>query len=103
MKFNEFNPVTDLKFKEYNNKFISLVSDVDETIRVQIPRMYMPFGLSGFTPDMGATKWNIDFSLKGWDEEDNYVNTFYKWIKNVEDSVIEHISNKSCEIFGWCS
>jgi len=95
-KFSDFNPETDLHYGEYNNKFISPRGDPPQ---VQIPRLYMPFGLSGFEPNFGAKKWNIDFALKGWDEEDSQANKFYKWIKRVEDTVLEHVSSISKDIF----
>ena len=72
MKFTDLNPDEDLAFSVYANRKISL-SSKNKPVRFQIPRMYMPFGISGFTPEVGPTKWNVDFSMKGYDEDGNYV------------------------------
>ena len=56
--------------------------------------------MSGFTPEVGPTKWNIDFSMKGWDEEGNYVQKFYTFVKKIEDSIIDKVHKESQEIFG---
>jgi hypothetical protein len=61
--------------------------------------MYMPFGISGFTPEIGATKYNIDFAMKGWDETDNFVKKFYECMREVEDKVIHAVSEQSAKIF----
>ena len=60
----------------------------------------MPFGVSGFTPEVGPTKYNIDFAVKGHDEEDSYMNIFYKSLRNVEDKIIDAVVEQSEVIFG---
>ena len=60
---------------EYDGRKISLSTKEGNPIRFQMPRMYMPFGISGFTPAIGNTKWNIDFSLKGYGIFHSGVNT----------------------------
>jgi len=62
--------------------------------------MYMPFGMSGFTPAVGNTKWNVDFSMKGYDEDGNYVKSFYETILKIETHIIENVAKQSIEIFG---
>jgi hypothetical protein len=69
-------------------------------LRVQFPRMYMPFGVSGFTPEVGPTKYNIDFAIKGYDEEDSYMKKFYDSLKTLEDMIIDAVVNQSETIFG---
>ena len=96
MKFNEFN-VPD--FGDYTSRKIILSKD-GKPARFQIPRLYMPFGISGFTPDVGQKKWNIDFSLKGWEEDGGYIQKFYRFLMDLENAVIDHIHQKSEEIFG---
>lgn len=97
MKFGDVDHVV---ISDYSNRKMTLrMPDTDKAVKFQIPRMYMPFGLSGFTPEAGATKWNIDFSMKGWDEEGNYVNKFYKFVKKIEDSIIDKTYEQSMEIF----
>ena len=101
MRFVELNPDDDFEFGDFNNKKIGLCMSVSKTPpRFQIPRMYMPFGVSGFTPAYGPTKYNVDFSMKGWDEESNYVNRFYKFVRSMEDKLVQHVTDQSIEIFG---
>jgi hypothetical protein len=95
MKFTEFEGI---EFGEYASRKIVL-SKNSLPIRFQIPRMYMPFGISGFTPDVGQKKWNIDFSLKGWDEDGSYIQKFYRFLKDLENNVIDHIHANCEEIF----
>ena len=96
MKFTEFG-VPD--FGEYASRKIVLSKD-GKPARFQIPRLYMPFGISGFTPDVGQKKWNIDFSLKGWDEDGGYVQKFYRFLVDLENSVVDHVHRNSDQIFG---
>ena len=101
MKFVNFSVANDLKLGDFSSRKIVLTNaDGSNPVRVQIPRMYMPFGLSGFTPEIGATKWNIDFSMKGHDEDGNYVKKFYDFLKDIETKVITHVHNESKRIFG---
>lgn len=101
MKFTDFDPCEDVDFSDYKNRKISLSNKTTKgPIRFQIPRMYMPFGVSSFTPEVGPTKWNIDFSMKGHDEEGNYVKKFHDFLKNIEKSVIEHVLENSNAVFG---
>lgn len=62
--------------------------------------MYMPFGVSGFTPEVGPTKYNIDFAVKGYDEEGSYMNKFYDSVKRLEDKIIDSVVEQSEVIFG---
>ena len=95
-----FGEVTDFKIMPYYNKKMTIVNKDDRPLRFQIPRMYIPFGISGFVPPSGPIKWNIDFSMKGWDAEDEYVNKFYKFLKFFENKIIEEVQKQSLEIFG---
>jgi hypothetical protein len=98
MKFIEFKT---LGIGEYNDKKISLWDTLTNgPIRFQIPRMYMPFGISGFTPQVGPTKWNIDFAMKGYDEDGNYVKVFYEFLKDIEEQIITSVHEQSVDIFG---
>ena len=94
------NALNSLKISEYDGRKISLCTTDNEIMKFQIPRMYMPFGISGFTPEVGATKYNIDFAMKGWDEEGNYVKKFYEILREIENKVIESVSQQSEKIFG---
>jgi hypothetical protein len=101
MRFVELNPVEDLEFGDYNNKKIAVcMALTKKPPKFQIPRMYMPFGISGFSPAYGPTKYNIDFSMKGWDEEGNYVRRFYEFVRSMENQLIDSVVERSQEIFG---
>jgi hypothetical protein len=60
----------------------------------------MPFGVSGFTPEVGPTKYNIDFAIKGYDEEDSYMKKFYESVRKLEDKIINAVVEQSEVIFG---
>jgi hypothetical protein len=62
--------------------------------------MYMPFGVSGFVPEIGPTKYNIDFAIKGYDEEESYMKSFYDSLKSLENMVIDSVHKQSESIFG---
>ena len=101
MRFVELNPNDDIEFGEFNNKKIGVCLSVSKNPpKFQIPRMYMPFGISGFTPAYGPVKYNVDFSMKGWDEDGSYVKKFYNFVRSIETKLIQHVSDHSIEIFG---
>ena len=89
-----------IQINEYNNRKIVLSTKQGTPLRVQFPRMYMPFGVSGFTPEVGPTKYNIDFAVKGYDEEGSYMNKFYDSVKKLEDKIIDSVLEQSEVIFG---
>lgn len=89
-----------LEILSYDGRKICLSNKDGKNVRIQTPRMYMPFGISGFQPQVGATKWNVDFSMKGYDEEGNYVKNFYETLQEVEKRIIEAVSLQSVDIFG---
>jgi|TARA_X000000368_G_scaffold417899_1_gene415661 hypothetical protein len=89
-----------LKVANYDGRKISLCNKEDKSMKIIFPRMYMPFGISGFTPEIGPTKYNIDFAMKGWDEDGNFVQKFYHHMRELENKVIESVSEQSEDIFG---
>lgn len=89
-----------LEIPKYDGRKISLSTKDGKPARLQTPRLYMPFGISGFTPAVGATKWNIDFSMKGHDEEGNSVRHFYEMLQQTEAAIVEAVRVQSPEIFG---
>jgi len=89
-----------IQINEYNNRKIVLSTKQGTPLRVQFPRMYMPFGVSGFTPEVGPTKYNIDFAVKGYDEEGSYMKKFYESLKALEDKIIDSVVEQSEVIFG---
>lgn len=98
LKFTE--AIDTIQFNEYKNKRIVISSTDNGHVRFQIPRLYMPFGVSGFTPEVGPTKYNLDFSLTGYDEEGGYVKKFYETIQAIESKVIDEVEKQSEAIFG---
>lgn len=98
LKFTEC--LDDLVVREYKGRKMVLCTSDEKPFRVQLPRLYMPFGVSGFTPEVGPTKYNIDFSLNGWNEEDSFVQKFYKTLCEFETKIIESVARESKEIFG---
>ena len=89
-----------LQINEYNNRKIVLSTKQGTPMRIQLPRMYMPFGVSGFTPEVGQTKYNVDFAIKGYDEEDSYMKKFYESLRQLEDMIIDAVVEQSETIFG---
>lgn len=87
MKFTEF---TKLSYGTYG-RGIALTLPGGEPVRFQIPRLYAPFGLSGFPNKYGPTKYNIDLSMRGWNENQTYVNKFYEFLTTLEEQVIQHV------------
>ena len=94
MRFSSVDP-DNIMFGLYANKSIKV-----EAAAFQIPRMYMPFGISGFAPPYGPVKYNVDFSMKGWNEAGNYVNKFYEFLVDIENRVIDQVESYSTTIFG---
>src|SRR5210317_1165534 len=89
-----------LDIATYNNRKIVLSTKDGKPLRITTPRMYMPFGVSGFTPEVGQTKYNIDFAIKGYDEDGSYMKKFYESIRKIEDMVMDSVIEQSASIFG---
>ena len=89
-----------LQINAFNNRKIVISTKHGTPLRVQFPRMYMPFGVSGFTPEVGQNKYNIDFEIKGYDEEDSYMKKFYDSVRKLEDQIIDSVVEQSEAIFG---
>ena len=96
-KFTEV--IDDIKVNDFNNRKIVISTQDDKPLRMQIPRMYMPFGISGFTPEVGQVKWNVDYSMNGFDEEGNYVKKFYDTLRQIEEKIIRAVVDQSEKIF----
>tara|TARA_B110000503_G_scaffold122546_1_gene187243 strand:- start:10543 stop:11145 length:603 start_codon:yes stop_codon:yes gene_type:complete len=92
--------VETIQLNEYNNRKIVISTKQGTPFRMQFPRMYMPFGVSGFTPEVGPTKYNIDFAIKGYEEEGSYMKKFHDSVRAVEDSIINSVVEQSERIFG---
>ena len=92
--------IDNLQINEFNNRKIVLTTKQGTPLRIQFPRMYMPFGVSGFTPEVGPTKYNIDFAIKGYYEDDSYMKKFYETVRKLEDKIINAVVEQSEVIFG---
>ena len=60
--------IENLEIADFHNRKIVLSTKEGTPMRIQFPRLYMPFGVSGFTPEVGPTKYNVDLALKGHEE-----------------------------------
>ena len=92
--------LTNLEICEYTDKKIAINTTEKTPVRMHTPRMYMPFGISGFVPEYGQTKWNVDFAMKGWNEPGNPVKSFYETIREIEKRVVLEVAAQSVNIFG---
>ena len=99
----EMSKITDaienLEIADFNNRKIVLSTKEGTPMRIQFPRLYMPFGVSGFTPEVGPTKYNVDLALKGHDEEGSYIKKFYDSLRAIEDKIIDNVVEQSEKIF----
>jgi len=91
--------IENLEIAEFNNKKIVLSTKEGTPLRIQFPRLYMPFGISGFTPEVGQTKYNIDFAMKGYDEDGSYIKKFYESLRQIEDKIVDAVAEQSEKIF----
>src|SRR5210317_1798118 len=92
--------IENIQINQFNNRKIVISTKQGTPLRVQFPRMYMPFGVSGFTPEVGPTKYNIDFAIKGYDEDGSYMKKFYESLRKLEDMIIDAVVEQSEEVFG---
>ncbi len=88
-----------LNISQFNNRKIVLSTKEGGLLKIQFPRLYMPFGVSGFTPEVGPTKYNIDLALKGYDEDGSYIKKFYDSLRIIEDKIIDAVVEQSEDIF----
>ena len=91
--------IEDLEIAEFNNRKIVLSTKEGTPVRIQFPRLYMPFGVSGFTPEVGPTKYNVDLAMKGYDEDGSYIKKFYESLRVIEGKVIDAVTEQSEKIF----
>jgi hypothetical protein len=97
-KINE--AIETLEIAKFNNRKIVLSTKQGTPLRIHFPRLYMPFGVSGFTPEVGPVKYNIDFALKGYDENGSYIKKFYEGVREIEDKIVDAVVEQSETIFG---
>ena len=87
MKFDQLK-FEDIEFGEFKRGINLTVKGLP--IQLQLPRLSVPFGLSGFPSQFGPTKYSIDTSLRGWNGESR-VKKFYEFLQNIEEHVIQYI------------
>ena len=92
--------IENIQINQFNNRKIVISTKQGTPLRIQFPRMYMPFGVSGFTPEVGPTKYNIDFAIKGYDEEGSYMKKFYDSLRQLENMIVDAVVDQSEAIFG---
>ncbi len=88
MKFDQLN-LDDIEFGDFKRGINLTVKG--EPIKLQLPRVSIPFGLSGFPSQYGPTKFSIDTSLRGWNDEKSRVKTFYEFLQGIEEHVIQYV------------
>jgi len=91
--------ISELTIHPYSARDGMNITYGDRPLEFNVPRMYMPFGISGFENADGSSTWNINFSLKGYDEDGNHIKKFYTWVRGLEDAVINNIVEHSESIF----
>ena len=91
MKFHTVSP-NDLTISEFHNKKMT-VSYQNKPLRVQLPKMYMQFGVGAW--GQPARHW-IDFNI----HEDGGTKKYHDWVKAIEHKVISKIEADSGAIFG---
>ena len=91
MKFHDIN-LDDISVLPFYNKKMAIVNKEDKPVRFQIPKMFMPFGISGFVMGGTPTKWNIDFSVKD--------SNFLEFLEGVENKIHREVQKQSQDIFG---
>jgi hypothetical protein len=82
-----------IKVNKYSGKSV-YVSYNDGIMRVQLPKMDLPFGVSKYVnPENGDTKYSLDLSMKDIDQKvfDNF--------KEIEDIILEYAEKNSVELF----
>ncbi len=57
--------VDNLQINAFNNRKIVITTKQGTPLRVQFPRMYMPFGVSGFTPEVDQLNITSTLLSKG--------------------------------------
>lgn len=82
-----------IKLNKYSGKSV-YVSYNDSTMRVQLPKMDLPFGVSKYVnPDTGDTKYSLDLSMKDIDQKifDNF--------QEIENIILDYAEKNSVELF----
>jgi hypothetical protein len=88
MKFDQLK-LEDIEFGEFKRGINLTIKG--EPIQLQLPRLSVPFGLSGFPSQFGPTKYSIDTSLRGWNSEKSRVKTFYEFLQKIEEYIIQYV------------
>ena len=89
-----FTETTKLSYGPYS-RGIALSLPNGDPVRFQIPKLYVPFGVSGFPNKYGPTKYNVDLSMRGWNQDGTYVNKFFEFITKLEKQVIQHVREQN--------
>jgi hypothetical protein len=82
-----------IKVNKYSGKSV-YASYNDSIMRVQLPKMDLPFGVSKYVnPDSGDTKYSLDLSMKDIDQRvfDNF--------QEVENIILDYAEKNSLELF----
>jgi hypothetical protein len=90
---SKFKISTVVKINKYSGKSV-FVNYNNGPMRVQLPKMSLPFGISKFTnPDSGDTKYSLDLSMK--DIDPKIIENF----QQIEESILDYAEKNSVELF----
>jgi hypothetical protein len=82
-----------IKVNKYSGKSV-YVSYNEAIMRVQLPKMDLPFGVSKYVnPENGDTKYSLDLSMKGINQ--NVFDNF----QEIEDVILDYAEKNSLELF----
>lgn len=72
-----------------------------QTLKLQSPVVYLPFGVSSFEDDKGVTTQSLEVSLRGYDEPDKpAMQAFYKALQAIDEAILSAAEVHSKAWFG---
>lgn len=93
MDYKKFKLSNTVKVNKYQGKSV-YASYNNSIMRIQLPKMGLPFGISKFTnPDNGDVKYSLDMSMKDIDE------SVFKNFEEIENAVLDYAEKNSKELF----
>lgn len=72
-----------------------------QTLRLQSPAVYLPFGVSSFEDDKGVTTQSLEVSLRGFDDPAQVaMQAFYKALQAIDEAILTAAEQNSKAWFG---
>lgn len=101
--YSKFEPTSIVPQAAVKNKLggqsIPLKYNGESSYMIQLPVVSVPFGISEYTPDAGPTKYSIELSFKGH-EENPKIKKFMDMIEQIDKHMIELAVANSSTWFG---